>query len=132
MSQVKTEKSSSQLDKRLSSVESTQMKLAYICVPNDGDWNAYRERSARCAMFTMARGFVPIDPLAMYGSLSLMLTPVTQIIAGELACQLMAHCDELWIFGDEILPHMEGAVVIAKKMGLPVVYREMTGGFEIE
>lgn len=93
------------------------MKVVYLCHPFNGDIPSNRERVRRFCL-AVKREVVPIAPHLMLPHY------IDEATERELALRhglaLLRLADEVWVLSDRISPGMQGEIVEARKLGIPV------------
>lgn len=93
-------------------------KIIYVCSPYSGDIEKNVEFARKASRFVVDRGYVPITPHLLLPQF--MSEENERDLAIELNKKLLGVCDELWYFGDTVTKGMEGEILHASKLGIPI------------
>jgi len=112
------------------------MKFIYVCSPCRGnppyEHGAIGKRKTslniwRAGLYcreVIDAGHIPIAPHYFYSDFLKDKIPEQRTMALEACRRLLSVCNELWVLGTEISEGMEIEITLAKKLRIPVVYRE--------
>ncbi|MCR4435618.1 MAG: DUF4406 domain-containing protein [Clostridiales bacterium] len=92
----------------------------YVCSPLKGDIERNIRKATGYSRFVFTQGGIPLAPHAIFTQF-LDDNVLEERNAGiEMGIQLLAKCDELWVFGEMISEGMEVEIAAAKTMGITV------------
>ena len=106
------------------------MKLVYIASPYAGDIPNNVERAKGYRKQALEQGVIPIAPHLLYPQLLEDSDPAERILGLRAGLELLARCEEMWIFGGEISPGVSREIKFAQGLGIPIRQWEPEAGME--
>ena len=106
------------------------MKIIYICSPCRGNpphtEAKIEENLMRAAEYcedAANAGYTPVAPHLFFRQFLNDLDPEQRARGRRMGAELLPFCSEVWVFGNEISEGMAGEVEQARRLGLPVIYK---------
>ena len=96
------------------------MKLVYIASPYAGDIPNNVERAKEYCKQALEQGVIPIAPHLLYPQFLKDSDPAERSLGLRAGLELLARCEEMWIFGEEISPGMSREIQFAQGLGIPI------------
>jgi hypothetical protein len=107
------------------------MKLIYVCSPYRGTppyTTTKRNKNTRDAVRycreVIAEKGTPIAPHLFYQTILDDNNAAERKTGLAFAAGLIAKCDEMWVFGEDISEGMKGDIEVAKSLDIPIAYRQ--------
>ncbi|QGT99522.1 hypothetical protein SYNTR_0929 [Candidatus Syntrophocurvum alkaliphilum] len=97
-------------------------KIVFICSPFAGDIKGNSQRARRYGRFAVSKGAVPFVPHLLYPQILNEHDPEERNLGINLGLNILAKCQELWVFGEYISPGMSIEINQAKKLMMPIKY----------
>lgn len=94
----------------------------YVCSPLRGDVERNIQKAIGYCRYIYSRGGIPLAPHVIFTTFLDDAVPEERAAGIELGLELLAKCDELWVFGDNISEGMAGEIARAEELGLRVKY----------
>lgn len=98
------------------------MKLIYVASPYAGDIKRNTEFAKKACWFVMNEGHAFFAPHLLYPQVLDEHDSDDRQLGLDMGKAALAHCDELWVFGDTISCGMQNEIDTARKLGIPVKY----------
>lgn len=95
-------------------------KLCYICSPLRGDVKGNIARANLFSRFAFDHGHLPIAPHTIFTQYLDDVEATERSAAMEMGLQLLAMCDELWVFGTQISEGMKREIEFARGKGIQI------------
>jgi len=99
-----------------------QIKLIYICSPLRGDIERNINRANGYCRFAVTQGVIPLAPHVIFTQFLDEDILEERQLAMQMGLELMYRCTEMWIFGSNISKGMQGEIVAAERLGIPIQY----------
>ena len=99
-----------------------ELKMVYICSPLRGDVEANVKRATHYCEYAAGCGVVPIAPHVAWNGIFDDNVPEKRDMALTLGLELLRHCDEIWVMGDEVSRGMRGEIEEAERLRMPINY----------
>ena len=96
------------------------MKLVYIASPYAGDIPNNVERAKEYCKQALEQGVIPMAPHLLYPQFLEDSDPEQRSLGLRAGLELLARCDEMWVFGGEISPGMSREIQFAREHGIPI------------
>lgn len=96
------------------------MKFVFICSPFRGDIEENMKKAKFYARIAVRTGYVPIAPHLYFPQFLDENTPTERMEGIELGMELMACCDEIWLFGFNVTEGMKFELDNARDLRLPL------------
>ena len=96
------------------------MKLVYIASPYAGDIPNNVEQAKEYCKQALEQGVIPIAPHLLYPQFLKDSDPAERSLGLRAGLELLARCEEMWIFGEEISPGMSREIQFAQGLGIPI------------
>lgn len=106
------------------------MKLVYIASPYAGDIPSNVERAKEYCKQALEQGVIPVAPHLLYPQFLEDNDPAERSLGLRAGLELLARCDEMWVFGGEISPGMSREIQFAQGRGIPIRQWEPEAGME--
>lgn len=108
------------------------MKLIYVASPYAGDIEKNTEFAKKACRHAMEQGYAFFAPHLLYPSILNENVPEQRQLGIDMGLTMLAHCDELWCYGDRISHGMMMEIEEAQSLGIPVRrVMEQENGFVI-
>ena len=98
------------------------MKLIYVASPYAGDIERNTEFAKKACWFVMNEGHAFFAPHLLYPQVLDEHDSDDRQLGLDMGKAALAHCDELWVFGDTVSRGMQSEIDTARKLGIPVKY----------
>ena len=99
------------------------MKLVYICSPLRGDIDGNKKRACTYSNYAVQRGVIPIAPHLLFTQFLDDNNEADRNLAIKLDIELLAKCDELWVFNAHgVSQGMQAEITYAEQHNIPVLY----------
>jgi hypothetical protein len=98
------------------------MNLIYVASPYAGDIERNTEFAKKACWFVMNEGHAFFAPHLLYPQVLNEHDSDDRRLGLGMGKEALAHCDELWVFGDTISCGMQNEIDAARKLGIPVKY----------
>ena len=98
------------------------MKLIYVASPYAGNIELNTAFAREACQFVKNEGHAFFAPHLLYPQVLHEDDPADRQLGLVMGKEMLAKCDELWVFGDFISPGMAGEVELAGQCGIPVRY----------
>ena len=95
-------------------------KLIYIASPYAGDVEKNIEFARAACRHCMAQGNVPVAVHLLYPQMLDDSNPEERALGLELGREVLARCDELHVYGEQISSGMAAEISLAWEMNIPV------------
>ena len=106
------------------------MKLIYVASPYAGEIEKNTEFAKRACRHAMSEGHAFFAPHLLYPALLDDSKPRERQLGIDMGITMLAHCDELWCYGEQISYGMHLEIREAAHLGIPVRrVREYENGF---
>jgi hypothetical protein len=99
------------------------VKKVFISHPVSGAVEANLENSLRWARYAILKGNVPFAPYIVYLGALDEYDDDERLIGRRHGIEILAHCDELWVCGDDISTGMGEEIYRATSYQIPVIYK---------
>lgn len=96
------------------------MPLVYICSPYAGDVEHHLQNARRYCAFAVRQKALPIAPHLFFPQFMGEETAETRELALHMGLILLAHCKEVWYFGDRISSGMKKELNRARWRSIPI------------
>lgn len=106
------------------------MKLVYIASPYTGDIPSNLERAKEYRKQALEQGVIPVAPHLLYPQFLKDSDPAERSLGLRAGLELLARCEEMWIFGEGISPGMSREIQFAQGLGIPIRQWEPEAGME--
>ena len=98
------------------------MKLIYVASPYAGDIERNTEFAKDACRFVMNEGHAFFSPHLLYPQVLNEHDSDDRRLGLNMGKEALAHCDELWVFGDTISCGMQNEIDAAQELGIPIKY----------
>ena len=98
------------------------MKSVFICSPYAGDIEQNTKNAKRYTRLAIQKNCIPFTPHLLYPQVLREDDPVERAKGIELGLYWLAHCDELWGFGDHRSEGMVREIEFATELGMKIRY----------
>ncbi len=98
------------------------MKLIYVASPYHGEVEENRSYAKQCCLYVMQQGNNFFCPHLYYTNFLEDEILEERALGMRLGQDMLARCDELWVFGSRISKGMEEEIEVAKKRKMPIRY----------
>lgn len=98
------------------------MKMVFVCSPYRGDVQVNVARAHRYCRFVARSEAVPLAPHTIFTQWLDDNDKEEREAGIYLGLEVLARCDELWVFGRKITEGMKKEIVMATKLGKPILY----------
>lgn len=92
----------------------------YVCSPLRGDVERNIQKAIGYCRYIYSRGGIPLAPHVIFTTFLDDEIPEERAAGIELGLELLAKCDELWVFGEKISQGMSYEITRAKKLGIRI------------
>ena len=106
------------------------MKLVYIASTYAGDIPNNVERAKEYCKQALEQGVIPVAPHLLYPQFLEDSDPAERSLGLRAGLELLARCEEMWIFGEGISPGMSREIQFAQGLGIPIRQWEPEAGME--
>lgn len=96
-------------------------KRIYVCSPYRGDEERNVRRAQTFCKDIVQRGHLPIAPHVYFTQFMSDDTPGERDAALSMGIEILALCDEVWVFGNRISAGMRGEIEAAQELGIPIM-----------
>ncbi|XEQ93698.1 hypothetical protein SCACP_25950 [Sporomusa carbonis] len=96
--------------------------IIYVASPFAGDTERNAERARGYCRFVISKGGIPFAPHLLYPQFMDDSHRESRELGLFFALKLLAKCDELWVFGEQISEGMSREIAKARKRDLPIRY----------
>lgn len=100
------------------------MKMVYICSPLRGDIDENIKNAVRYSKDAANQGVLPLAPHTIFTQYLNDLIPAARQQGLKMGLELLARCDELWVYGSLISEGMQAEILYAKERNMPIKYQE--------
>lgn len=100
------------------------MKMVYICSPLRGDLKRNMDNAVRYSKHASEQGVLPLAPHTIFTQYLDDLIPIERQKGLDMGLELLARCDELWVYGSLISEGMQAEILYAKEHNMPIKYQE--------
>lgn len=107
------------------------MKMVYIASPYAGDIEKNTEMARKYCRYAADQGAAPVAPHLLYPQFLDEYNPSDRARGLRMGLELLAACDELWVFGPTISSGMAAEIAEAKRMGIETINIDMKETQEI-
>ena len=98
------------------------MKLIYVASPYAGDIERNTEFAKDACRFVMNEGHAFFAPHLLYPHVLNQHDSDGRRLGLDMGKEALAHCDELWVFGDTVSRGMQSEIDAARELGIPIKY----------
>ena len=98
------------------------MRLVYICSPLKGDIEGNQRKADEYCAYAADCGVIPLAPHTIFTRYLDENIPEEREQGLKMGQELLKHCNEIWVMGNEISIGMQGEINLAKKLNLPILY----------
>lgn len=95
------------------------MTIVFICSPYRGRIADNEEKARRYSRLAVDKGYVPLTSHLLFPQFLDDGHPDDRIKALTMSGEVLARCDEIWVFGPTITKGMAYEIAIAKDIGVP-------------
>lgn len=95
------------------------MTIVLICSPYRGRIADNEEKARRYSRLAVDRGCVPLAPHLLFPQFLDDKNPDERVMALTMSREVLARCDEIWVFGPVISKGMAYEISLAKELGVP-------------
>jgi len=92
----------------------------YVCSPLRGDVERNIQKAISYSRYVYSQGGIPMTPHVIFTTFLDDNVPEERAAGMQMGIELLANCDELWAFGDEVSEGMAGEIATAEALGLEV------------
>ena len=96
--------------------------LVFVCSPFAGDMGLNAKLAEEYSRFVYECGGVPVTPHLLFPRFLDEHNPDERRAGLEMGKRLLAHCDQLWAFGDVVSSGMKEEIHRAGELGIPVTH----------
>lgn len=96
--------------------------MVFICSPYRGDVETNVQRAYRYCRFAARNETVPLAPHTIFTQWLDDKDREEREAGIYLGLEVLARCDEIWVFGGKITEGMEKEIAMATKLGKPALY----------
>ncbi|MDR2513885.1 MAG: DUF4406 domain-containing protein [Christensenellaceae bacterium] len=96
-------------------------KRIYVCSPYRGDEERNVRRAQLFCKDIVQQGHLPIAPHVYFTQFMSDSTPGERDAALAMGIEILALCDEMWVFGNRISAGMKGEIEAAQELGIPIM-----------
>lgn len=100
------------------------MKMVYICSPLRGDIDENIKNAVCYSKDAANQGVLPLAPHTIFTQYLNDLIPAERQQGLKMGLELLARCDELWVYGSLISEGMQAEILYAKEHNMPIKYQE--------
>lgn len=100
------------------------MKMVYICSPLRGNLEKNIGNAVRYSKHAAAQGVLPLAPHTIFTQYLNDLIPAERQQGLKMGLELLARCDELWVYGSLISEGMRAEIQFAKEHNMEVKYQK--------
>ena len=102
------------------------MKLIYVASPYSGDVERNTEYAKLACRNVLDCGHAFFAPHLLYPAILDDSNPRERERGLAMGCEVLARCDELWVYGSRVSEGMDAEIRAARQLGVPVRYFELT------
>jgi len=99
-----------------------QMKLVYIASPYAGDIEYNTGMAREYCRYATEQGVVPVGVHLLFPQFMDEHNPAERAWACEMGLEVLARCDEVWVFGSHISSGMAAEIAEAERLGMDIQY----------
>ncbi|MFI3226513.1 MAG: DUF4406 domain-containing protein [Clostridia bacterium] len=96
--------------------------MVYIASPLRGDYEKNIEKAVEYCKMVAEQGIIPLAPHIIFSQWCNDSIPSEREKGLELGLELMKHCSELWVMGEEISEGMRGELLFARENDIPTYH----------
>lgn len=102
-----------------------QKEYVYICSAYRGNVKENVEQARKYSRYAVEAGYIPITPHIYFTQFLDDNNDAERQQAIEMNMQLLMHCKEIWVFGNEISTGMSYEIMKAQEYNIPIVRKRI-------
>lgn len=101
-----------------------KLKMVYICSPLRGNLDRNITNAVSYSKHAAGQGVLPLAPHTIFTQYLNDLIPAERQQGLTMGLELLARCDELWVYGSLISEGMRAEIQYAKEHSMPIKFQE--------
>ncbi len=102
----------------------TEMKLVYIASPYAGDIEYNTKMTIEYCSYATSCNVCPVAPHLLFPRFLCENNPAEREKGIKMGLRLLASCDAIWVFGDQISEGMRREIAEAERLGIPIIHQD--------